>query len=43
MDYTEADLRALIERHDEHEEFYRAKLAELLDYEYRAAEGNNGL
>lgn len=29
MNYTEEDLLAFIERHDEHEDFYRRKLAEL--------------
>lgn len=29
MGYTEEELLALIERHDEHEDFYRSKLADL--------------
>ena len=29
MNYTEEELLAFIERHDEHEDFYRGKLAEL--------------
>ena len=29
MNYTEEDLLEFIERHDEHEDFYRQKLAEL--------------
>lgn len=29
MNYTEEDLLGFIERHDEHEDFYRQKLAEL--------------
>jgi len=30
MDYTEEDLLAFIDRHDEHEDYYREQLALLL-------------
>jgi len=29
VNYTEEDLLAFIDRHDEHEDYYRRKLAEL--------------